>query len=73
MVGARVRRVRAGPRVSVVVKIDATVVRGEVSEDELVTWVAQAVAEHHRFRGGHVSVSADSAITAPDVEAAEAS
>lgn len=70
MVGARVRRVRAGPRVSVVVKIDATVVRGEVSEDELVTWVAQAVAEHHRFRAGHVSVSADSTISAPDVEPA---
>ena len=69
----RIRRVRAGSQapVSVVVRIGARVIRGDVTETDLIRWVEQAIAGHHRFRGGHVTGDGFSLMTAPDVQATD--
>lgn len=71
-------RERRAPRVlipegqiSVTVLVKAEVVRGEVSEAELVEWIQQSVAYYYRFRNGWVGLGAVGGITVPEIISAD--
>lgn len=70
MTPQRVRRVRPSREtVTVRLTVEAEVVDGRVSEENLVAWVQEAVAKYHTFRAGAVSTGRTpmSGIRAPKV------
>lgn len=67
----RVTRTSRLKSISVTLVVDAEIVRGRLSDEDLAVWVQEALDKYHHWRIGHVGSTMKGSITAPIVTLAE--